>query len=712
VSLPFFNKKKIIFFLLLFPTLLFGQHLNFKNNPYTWPNAKPDLSKQTETFSEEDIVIIDEAVKLNLLDQSHKTLTKNCVLKINTIKGVSKLATLVLPESFDESFDKSLIQQGIHSKRESPFIFEVKIIYFAARVQKKNGTIRAINPTVDTRKIYWVAGNGNRLEDYNYNFHFNDLEVGDVVEYAYQVAYTGSYGGDLFYFNNTFAKQNSELEVAYFAVPQFESFDVICNINIPESCWIKKDTVIGINKTKWHYTYSFKNLKPLNYLSNICIGKELPHISIDLNFIRTATAGIGVKEQLLYANRGPHFEWKFLIFNSSNDPIYNKQFANVRKFISPLPAYHLKNPDFLYALNKNLNMLNYISAQSMNYSENSQYTVRSGEWLNKGKLIEEFMCELYAQILNEAKAPYDIICLQDKRLGEQKRNYRAEFKYEKSIFAIPIDKGLYYMLERVNGLKYYINELPFCYEGVMAVATYSNPTAEAIKKNDSTFIGGAFKFIKTHSSNENQNVRTENAVLKVNLDSSCITISIKENLGGQFSTIIRPFYLNDPIDSTVNPVYFKKCISKPNAYDVHVNPSSKSESSPFKYTFNCSEKIGMTSKNEIPLKDWFSFTYDKKTIPEKPNFDYFVDFRYTDMYNYMFEFNRETEILNVNDFTRSISNNYFELSSKLLKQTETSYLLSVIVKVKQPVIPLNEGETLVDFASNLEQLNNLVLKLK
>ncbi|HRG38531.1 MAG TPA: hypothetical protein PK289_08370, partial [Bacteroidia bacterium] len=113
-----------------------------------------------------------------------------------------------------------------------------------------------------------------------------------------------------------------------------------------------------------------------------------------------------------------------------------------------------------------------------------------------------------------------------------------------------------------------------------------------------------------------------------------------------------------------------------------------------------------------PLKNWFSFTYNKNIITQKPNADYYVDFKYTDSYNYMFEFNKPIEISNIDAFSKNINNTYFDLSSKLVKQSDASYLLSVIIKVKKDVVPENDGQKLVELANNLEELNGMVLKLK
>jgi hypothetical protein len=69
-------------------------------------------------------------------------------------------------------------------------------------------------------------------------------------------------------------------------------------------------------------------------------------------------------------------------------------------------------------------------------------------------------------------------------------------------------------------------------------------------------------------------------------------------------------------------------------------------------------------------------------------------------------------IVNAQDFTKSINNKYFELTSNLVKQGENSYLLAVSTKVKEDFLLKADGQLLLDFVNELQALNNSVLKLK
>jgi hypothetical protein len=711
-------KKIIVTFSLLLFIKGFSQNYNFKKEQYVWPNTQPDISKMNNNFSSDDLVIIDESISFNLMSGYAQDLSKNCIIRINNERGLKKISKILLPESFDETADKHLYQQGRQSKEHTPYIHQFEIKHFAARILKTNGNVVNVEMNVTTQKALWVNFEGKRLPDFNYWFTIPGLEIGDILEYNYTIEFLGRYGSNLFYFNSSIPKQNLTFKLSYYPVPKFENFDIICNNNISDSCFTKSSKKIElppIHKQLFTYSYNYKNLSALNFATNACAGKTMPHILVDFDFMNFVTASASIPDEtVVNFNRGPQFEWPKLKKQFIEERIYDKQHASIRSFLEKAPYNENEPAAFLTALTDTINNLRFESTESLSNSDNMQYSLPSGAWLMKGKLIEEFMYQLYWQMLGEKNFQKNIVSIQDKRLGEIKFNYRTEPDYEKFLFGISNGKSISLLMPRINGLKYHFNEIPFYYEGANAALL----NFKDFDLNGLSTLGYFYKalelvnFIKTPSSTENENVRTEAAVFKISVDSSIIHASIKEGLSGQFSTIVRPAYLKESIDSTVNPIYFKKCSEKPNATTIKIKTIANANTFPFKNSFAITENISITTPSDISLKDWFSFTLNNTLINEKPNFDYYFDFRYTDVYNYMLDFSKPTDILNLSDFTKSIQNNYFEISSTLTKQSDTIYLLSVMAKIKQSILPKEEGQLLVEFANNLEQLNKLSLKLK
>jgi hypothetical protein len=696
----------------------FSQTFDFQKYVYAWAENKPDVSNASTSFSKEDAIVLDEKIQFDFTDLMSQTLTKTCLVKINKPAGIKKAAVVTLPESFDIAVDKYFIQQGRGVGSEVPFIYKYKILYYKARVLKRDGKVIEIPAELRTDKFYWIDNEGLRMEDYVYHFLNNGLEVGDILEYTYKAQFQGKYGYNLFYFSDEISKQNISMEVKYHPLPQFEKYDIISSPNCPDSL-IKKTSVYDPVKSKktWTYTYKFEDLPSINYPLNTRCGKQLPHIFVDFDFVSYYTSGMAF-ETLLHADRGPNFEWIFAPKNDSlgyKEAVYDKQHAGVRKFISKVQQAN--PPEMFYtALCDSLNALKFISAESMKYGQNAQYSVSSGEWLTKGKLIEEFVFELYWEILNELKKPTYFVTVQDKRLGELKFDSRTEYRYEYLILGVPNGKSSRLIRQRNDGLKFNADELPFYMQGVNAALRAANyhifEISSYTKATDFLSVAKVINFIKTPASTENENVRTENGVITINPDSSIMHLSIKENLNGQFSTILRPFYLKESIDSTISPTYFKRCIDKPGAVRITNKLVYKSNVFPFKNSFACTEDIPMNNSKAISLKDWFAFTYKPEMINGDPNFDYYTDFRYSDAYNYLLKFAKPVEIENLADFTHSLNNKYFEISSGMVKQDESNYLLSVTVKVKQELLPKEEGNLLLAFINELNQINNATVKLK
>ncbi|MBI3517877.1 MAG: hypothetical protein HY062_00785, partial [Bacteroidetes bacterium] len=393
------------------------------------------------------------------------------------------------------------------------------------------------------------------------------------------------------------------------------------------------------------------------------------------------------------------------IFNKER--IYDKYGANLRKFTfrfpdNPADTNHLL---FLNQLTDTFNFYKFLSSENMHYAKDAQYSITSSERLLKQQLVEEFIGDIYSDVLFEKNVFYYKANIQDRRLGMHTIAHRAHESYELEFIAIPVKKSFKYYLPRFNGLKYFPDELPFYYEGAFC-ALFPKNTKAASKKEDVQNL----KFITTPISTYNENIRTENAAFKINIDSSIVHATIKENLNGQFSTLLRHYYNKDCIDSTVKVQYFKKCTDKPRSGNQFIKLSSQSKTFPFKASYICSENIPI-SKDKIDLSNWFSFLFTENDFKNKITQDYYLDFTYTDTYNFLLEFNKPVTITNIEELNSSLSNEYFEISSIISKQSETKYLFAVITKAKQYVLPQQKSTLLMEYVKQLDKLNSLNIKL-
>lgn len=690
-------------------TLLLAQKSFYGTAPHEWENKSLTSNiNDVPKYDKYDMVILRESTDFTFYTLSNQKVAKNVVLKINSEAGLKKLSKYSLPESFDIAFDPKFNNQNPIS---IPFIAHYKVINFTARKMRQS---RWSELKFDTKfqQIHWTMGSGEAANDEITYFIFQDLKVGDIVEFYYESEFGTTYGSNLFYFNSNLPKMDCEFTYGYKIEERFEDYDFILPANISDS--IINTTVEQLPKDfkMIRKKIALKNLEPINYPQNAMVSKQFPYVFADFRFYTIVSGSYpdGGRRHIEYDNVRPkHFEW-FMFPDTTNyfTKIYDKQFASIRQFLKKFPPVlnDSSKTAFVKAFCDTLNSFNYISSKDLFYNKSELYNVYSGEHLLKRRLVEHLVWKITIDILNENKIQYYLTNIQDNRLGEHNQKYRVNYSYENYIIALSANNTYLYFVPRKNGVSYFMNELPFYFEGSLAALTGRN-----FQISDKNQQLNYFKIIKTHKGTSSENSRIENTIVRINTDSSVAYLNIRESLSGQFSTILRHYYLNTYVDSTIHPGYFKKCTEKPKAQQVKIKLSSKITEYPFRHNFNCSEKINLDSKVSLNLKNWFSFVHPENCT-EEPTHDYYFDFENTDAYNFVLNFSKPTEIENASDFKREMDNETFSLNSSISKQSDNSYLLKVEVKVKTRKLSKANGPSLVELSKALYDLNNFNLKLK
>lgn len=705
-------KLFVLFILCIAASIAVSQSTVFGDVAVKWASLKvpvvPELSKE---ISSSDIVILDDKAEFYFYASNNEKIVRNILFKINTAKGLELFQSFKLPESFDNAYDANLYKQGRKAKIKMPFIAEYHVRKFGARKISNNRWL-PVNYKFKFDKLRWIKYTGEFINDEVTIFQLQDLEVGDVVEVKYESDFNSMYGSNLFYMQSAYPKLNCEYDFIYKVNKKYADYSFILPMNLKDSAVNRTyfedgEFVIFTDKVK------AKNTTAVNYPANICESKTMPHVFADFKFYRVVNGSYPTGSGRIYEYdlfRPKKFEWIIYTDTVNNfTKIYDKQFAGIRKFVATLPrlASDSTNTVFFKALCDTFNNFRFISANQLFYNESALYNLYSGDHLLKRRLVEHTMWKLYRDLLNDTKIFYYVANIEDRRYGEHSMSYRTHYAYENNVIAIPSGNSYIYFMPRYEGIKYHLNELPFYYEGALAALNARNFQEDVKNKEDKKF-----KIMKTHKGTYNENTRTENATIKISLDSLKANLTIKESLSGQFSTVLRHLYLNEYIDSTIAPHYFKKCLDKPGASGQKIKLSSSINEFPFRYTFNCSEKITLSDAKSLNLKNWFSFPISKLAIPEMPTHDYYFDFDFSDSYNFMLDFGKAVEIKNLSDFAKKTNNEYFELESEIVKNSETTYLVKVKLAVKQLKLPLKQIQLLGNVIAGLEDLNNFTLVLE
>jgi hypothetical protein len=741
----------------LFVSDLFSQQTFYGEYPVKWENTRPvQLPADFYKFSASDLVIIGDKTDFYFsVNNSEKTgrslifqinpannnekITRHLTIKINSAKGLEILKAYKLPESFDNAFDADYYKQGRRARIKTPYVWEYSINKFAARKFYGNSWT-PVTFNLRYENVKWIKSSGEFEKEDQPVFELQNISVGDIVQIYYESFFNSTYGSSIFYFNSGYPKLNCEYNFMYFVNKPYEAYKFVLPLNIADSC-IKESIEEQQDYSVKTKKIRLNNLKAVNYPSNSFEEKEFPHVIVDFTFYRYLTGSFPSGDERIYDFKSRPKDFTWVLFDDTLNrytKIYDKQFTSVRKFLTLLPPLvkDSDNIDFFKVLCDKLNTFRFISSNQLFYNESNLLDLYSGEHLLKGRLVENSLWKIYKDVLNESGVFYYNVNIQDKRYGEHNVIYRACYSYEKQLIAVPYKNTYIYFMPRFEGLKYHLNELPFYLEGGLALLSPKNlPPGEkndltkkrpvfarSLNESDTSIIGKSlidqknnkvktFKFVKTYSGTYNSNARTENAFINVSLDSLKLDLTIKEHLSGQFSTILRHFYLNEYIDSTISPGYFKKCTDKPNPSEIKIKLSSHVAAFPFPYNFNCTEKIILKSSQSLSLKNWFSFTLSKTTFPEIPNHNYYFDFDFSDSYNFLLRFTTPVELKNGASFAKRINNDYFELESEIINNSETDFLLKVKLVVKQKSIPEEKMNLLMEIVSALDSLNDFSLDI-
>jgi hypothetical protein len=689
-------RRVILFFVVFIPTLLPSQTFP-EQVDFSWPDTPKEVVIIPDSLKTEGAVILRDELVL-----TDKQIKRRMAVLIQNADGLREFNLIQLPENFNVTNYPNVNRQGRFMKNKHPYIYSYGIQYFAARIIKPNKKIIELPINYKVDKGYSVYSNGDVVKETIYNFSMDKIETGDIIEYMYKAEVIWNYQQVLIFPNSTFPKLKFDLKVDLAIQNEFKDIQLLYNTNIdPAQIKIENKFETGYILRTFHY--SFENLKPIRYPLNTIAGATLPNISINNKRYYSVKSTGSVA---LYSPSIDPYKWS-LSGDTVRERIYDKYYANIREYISQLRSVVTDSTanKFATELSDSLNTLQFISSESLKNGEIPQYAVYSSTQLNKGRLVEEFIFKNHSDLLSEANIFYYRGVLIDRRYSLIIPEYRRNIAMEKSIIIIPEKKSYRYYMPRYKGIKYFPDELPFYYEGAnCALVPCHNCTGSKLKSN--------LLFLRTPKSSFNQNTRIESGVFKIAIDSLMVKGQVKESLGGQFSTILRHFYNNDLIDTTISAAYFKKCINKPHARSVELKQTGLSKTFPFKSSYMSSLTIALASKNYVDLSDWFSFTYLKSDFIKLPNSDFFVDFQFTDSYNYLFEFDKSIEILNQNDFSKKLSNEYFEISCNLVKQENNTCLLSIIVKVKQDMIPVKDASKVLEFVNMLDEINHVRLNYK
>jgi len=717
-----------------------AQSFKYRSYKYEWAPGQPEAIPVEDQFKNEDAVILEEKCIYNAggnkvppyqyinnranyfyIDESTNGVSpivqKHVRIKFLTQKGIKKYATFALPETFDPSSDRSTVRP---EKRDS--IYRPKgefdcIRYFAARIIQPDGKIKPA--VVDEKTQLEIDFHHQALvKVYSWIFRVINLEPDDELELDY--SYEGCFNYDpssRIFFNGEIPKQRYHLTFRY----SYEDYYVLTYANgaLPDD---------SIMETKTHpkYTEYYFSKKDLPGELSEPGGrpyKQYPYITY---YDHKRDFGI-INPKTKFISRPLPYPWSYVML-----PLVNYQYESLRLHLSKIDNATLAMNSF-YETEKNkvsdtalaalMSSIQHTLAEDFNYHPDPElYENDPDEIEHLGKFIENKTVReisrhrIYDELLQRTDKDYYAILFCDKRISEIDMNeYKSSTSFRTG-YAVPYKENFIYLYPKSYRFGYEANELPFYYEDIRSLLI---PQHEPADKKYDLIPSVNFTFVITPFSGVKDNIRITSGLVNVSLDSTYFTLSARIKLSGQFSTLMRGYYLYGDQDSTVNPDYFNTLASlADDARPAKVNVTSTSKLFPYdaSVSIDLSNHTAIEKEADgtfsIDLDGWFNNVIDDDFTAVNRHLDYYPDFQFQDSHKYMLKFDKKIQLVNAELLQKNISNGFADYMIKISQTSEESILIESSYVVKPEYAPATHARDVQDVFDAIKKINNSSLKIK
>ena len=726
----------LIRFLAVLPLILslsieaYGQFNNYRKYDYKWAAAFPNPVALNSKFEGAPLVILNEEnffkvsgvksgfMKIYVESKQH--------IKYTNAEGVLSGARFDLPSSFDPILDRSDVPRGSADTAQRPKLFDVKVLFFAARIKKRNGTV--VNADIDDEVVlddrsyqlkshrayaHSLRFGGSRLENnntYTYVFQIQNLEPGDELEvhYKYEIPYAQNW----YLFNSN--------RVFYNGVYPKQAYSFTFNFNKKVGTTFLYNNGANPDKRfqeKENVTYIFKaeNLPGCLDEINARPHLELPYFVYNLNPMDARfyyTSPYNMEEAplpfwiYLLRLREQYTEYE----QRRADPlIKDKQWKKVQSFMIVTTA-GIPNANIFTRLNTLHNKI----VDDFKYQKDGAFFAgkdkkleRLGDYTENETLREISRFKLYVKLLNHLNIPYNTMYFMDKRVAQMGLNFISSVVDNEYAFAVPRVNQQYYLYPKQSRCGYYGNELPFYWENTPALyIEFYSLWADKI---------AGLNFIKTHASNASENIRVCNIKADVDLNQQTLDCEAKVSLSGQFSTMTRNLYVFNYMDSTLNPLYGRKInyAFQPQDNDT-LTPYSKSAVYPFKTNFrmnysSADRMVRNDSRYQLSLDDLFPHIVENELDEAYRELRYYPDFQSQDLIKYFFVFSDSVKLLNKDELDVAISNSFGAYTITADQLNSTTIMIASEFRVTSEFVEANKIGDVVDINAAIRKLNQGVL---
>ncbi len=718
-------------------------------------------------FSKMDAIILSQIIyaKLPSFENTEvlNTAKSSYILKkervlLNTQNAVDKYSAIYLPESADALLDAGTKKFCYDFNDWYNIPPEYLVQLFEARVLKKDGTLSYLTheSKVEVDSIYLERITFPRVRT---RHKLKGLEVGDELQYIYKIEIPYfSQSNFRFLFQSIYPIQNYQLTINYpswiqtqnnffnDAVSNYDSTRIVENkIEKTVFTWKRKDLFgydyhhpnASINSISYAAIELFAGIKS----SPILFTSRYNQFKIDVN-----TLNFNIKKLTPYYKERKYnaetifrdclFSGKYpvnpqtLLFydylgfkDTKDDKSYylsknNKSNVTYRHFYKKfiLDSTYTNDNERMIALHLQLNSLSPCDYKSTQ-NDPHKLALTYYELFERNWFRCDFSSLIYYELFYRFDSVYYYSIFPDKRFSHFSPKQASVTLPSSNLFAFRIGNNFYYMVPQTPYSSYNLNELPFYFEDQLVVNIPQN--LNALTKCSEIPTEAQAIYTYTPKSQMNENYRQITGSLKINMESNSLDFSGKISLSGQFSTLLRNYYTNKLIDPTINRNYKVRMSDLADLKTIQYKLISKSTDFPFKTYFSGVFTINKVIEEDNGIKKmnlakWFHYVYPDSNFvnPQLHPFDYYPDFVNSDKFIYQLSFSSATDIVNINDFTIDLKNDYGEFHVRLKKVDDTNYIIDSHVNVMQDLVKATNLKNVEEITKAIDKFKSTELLLK
>jgi hypothetical protein len=638
--------------------------------PFTWGDtAVWDTTwEQGRTLASE---VLDDEFSIRIRNVKPEFLAlffeRRRVVRFASQEDIKRYAPVVLPESLDPPYDEHGKPYERLETRPYPLLFNLRVDHFAARVIRPDGSCTEL--PVDTRAAKGFLGNPLSLQATMAITHYPvGIMPGDVVEYRwkYMLPYDSNaphtYGmrGLLWmdnwarltnwrvFFNGPLPVREQRMELRYHAKHGIELGGAP-----PDGVERSGDE----RTARWHRTDLSGCMDEVNGDQ----GRGLPHIVVtwmpdDLRYWRRERlSGLPIPQQpwlQVVRLREAKAEWWRRV---ALKRIPDRQSTLMKRFIERTCS---GISDSLRA--RRVEALHERIARDFDYASDRGWYLdadrdleRMGDQVEAMRLRDISRYNLYSKLIQMERLPYVTAYVLDRRSGALNDRFTTPMWDAEWLFGVRDGEGMLWMHPKRQRHGWFANELPFYWEGTMALLIDRQRLIEDDPRPP--------LYVELPVSDGSANVRAIEHRIRIGLGEPDAESEARIFLSGQFSTLGRAAFLGDRSDSTVHPNYGHLPARMPGADAHRLGEHELSSDPPFRYREQQALRLSGFRRDEGD--GWFAFDlrpFLAHAVPgrfsgEGRHLPFWWDFAQTDRFILDIEFAEPVEVMDLTRLQESFS---------------------------------------------------------